>query len=221
MTIQQIAHRHRHGPLRDRTRPRQPTHRSAVRGETSLATCAINSLVGDRRLVGVHLAGPGDLWRPVRTMVAKLAHQIPDRPLLQLAIGERVDVGDQDSEWPEFVFVTASHGNEGVPARQLSATSGTAVVQTAYDTTELPTHTGDVLEVVAEDLTSDWHWCRARDDPEGWVPIKTLQAAESSISDQRPQTTQRQVAKPVEMHALIRAREADTGDQPRRSHRRR
>jgi Variant SH3 domain len=122
----------------------------------------------------------------VRTMLAMVAHQIPDRPALQLAVGERVDVGDRDSEWPEFVFVTASHGTGWVPARHLSATSGMAIVQTVYDTTELPTHAGDVVEVVAEDLTSGWLWCRARDGREGWVPIKTLQAAEPSISDQRP-----------------------------------
>ena len=126
------------------------------------------------------------MMAPVRTMVAKVAHQIPDRPPLQLVGGERVDVGDRDSEWPEFVFVAASRGTGWVPARHLSATSGTAVVQTAYDTTELPTHAGDAVEVVAEDLTSGWLWCRARDGREGWVPIKTLQPAESSISDQRP-----------------------------------
>jgi hypothetical protein len=103
------------------------------------------------------------MMSPVRTMVAKVRHQIPDRPSLQLAVGERVDVGDRDSEWPEFVFVTASHGTGWVPARHLSGTSGTVVVQTAYDTSELPTQAGDVVEVVAEDLTSGWLWCRTRD----------------------------------------------------------
>ena len=123
---------------------------------------------------------------PMRTMVAKVAHQIPDRPPLRLVDGERVDVGDRDSEWPEFVFVTASHGAGWVPARHLSAASGTAVVEIEYDTTELPTQAGEVLEVVAEDLTSGWFWCRAHDGREGWVPINTLDAAESPISDQRP-----------------------------------
>ena len=123
---------------------------------------------------------------PMRPMVAKVAHQTPDRPPLQLVAGERVDVGDRDSEWPEFVFVTASHGTGWVPARHLSTTFGTAVVRIAYDTTELPTHVGDVLEVVAEDLTSGWLWCRAHDGGEGWVPINTLEAAESPIADQRP-----------------------------------
>jgi hypothetical protein len=63
----------------------------------------------------------------------------------------------------------------GVPARHLSTVAGTALVTTAYDTTELPTHVGEVLEVVAEDLPSGWLWCRSRGGREGWVPIKTLE----------------------------------------------
>ena len=42
--------------------------------------------------------------------VGKVAHAIPDRPPLRLAVGEQVLVGDRDSGWPEFVFVTATHG---------------------------------------------------------------------------------------------------------------
>jgi SH3 domain len=112
----------------------------------------------------------------MRTVVAKVAHQIPGRPPLQLAIGERVEVGQWDTEWPEFVFVTAAHGSGWVPARHLSASSGTAVLNTSYDT-ELPTHVGDLLEVLAEDNASGWLWCRSGSGREGWVPINTLEAA--------------------------------------------
>ncbi len=110
--------------------------------------------------------------------VAKAAHAIPGRPPLRLAVGERVLVGDRDSEWPEFVFVTASHGAGWVPARRLSASSGAAVVQTPYDTTELPTEIGDALKVVVQDLQSGWLWCRSRDGREGWVPVKTLEVSD-------------------------------------------
>ena len=112
----------------------------------------------------------------MRTVVAKMAHQIPTRPPLQLAIGERVAVGQRDTEWPEFVFVTAAHGSGWVPARHLSASSGTAVLNTSYDTTELPTQVGDRLEVLAEDNASGWLWCRSGSGREGWVPINTLEA---------------------------------------------
>jgi hypothetical protein len=87
--------------------------------------------------------------RIMRTVVAKVAHRIPARQPLRPAIGDRVEVGQRDTEWPEFVFVTAEQGSGWVPARHLSTSSGTAVLTTSYDTTEL--HVGDLLEVLAED----------------------------------------------------------------------
>jgi hypothetical protein len=47
-------------------------------------------------------------------------------------------------------------------------------VHTAYDTTELPTQVGEVLDVLAEDLVSGWLWCRSSIAREGWVPISTV-----------------------------------------------
>lgn len=117
-----------------------------------------------------------DDGRMVRTVVAKVAHRVSERPPLRLAVGQRVEVGDRDTEWPEFVFVTAADGSGWVPARYLSAPSGAAVVQTAYDTTELATHVGEVLQVVAEDFISGWLWCRSHGGGEGWVPVNTLDA---------------------------------------------
>jgi hypothetical protein len=107
-------------------------------------------------------------------VVARIAHEIPDRAPLRLSVGQHVQVGERDTEWPEFVFVTAQHGSGWVPARHLSAQSGSAVVRAAYDTTELPTETGEVLEVVAEDRESGWLWCQSSSGREGWVPVKTL-----------------------------------------------
>ena len=105
----------------------------------------------------------------------RTAHEVPDRPPLQLTVGEKVQAGDRDTEWPEFVFVTAAGGTGWVPARNLSQPSGRAVVQTAYDTIELPTRIGEVLEVVAEDQASGWLWCRSSNDRQGWVPIRTIE----------------------------------------------
>lgn len=73
------------------------------------------------------------------------------------------------------MFVTASVGTGWVPARHLSAAFGTAVVRTAYDTTELPTRVGEDLDILAEDLQSGWLWCRSGDGRQGWVPIKTVE----------------------------------------------
>ena len=89
-----------------------------------------------------------------------------------------MQVGERDTEWPEFVFVTALGGSGWVPARHLSQSSGEVVVIAAYDTTELPTAAGDVLEVVAEDRRSGWLWCRSSNGREGWVPVRTVDGAD-------------------------------------------
>lgn len=114
----------------------------------------------------------------MRRVTARTAHEIPDRPPLQLTVGEEVQVGDRDTEWPEFVFITARHGTGWVPARHLSRPSEPAVVQTTYNTTELSTRVGEVLEVVAEDPVSGWLWCRSLRGggrQQGWVPIRTVE----------------------------------------------
>lgn len=101
--------------------------------------------------------------RVVRRVVAKAAHRSPQRPPLRPAVGEHVEVGARDTEWPEFVFVTAADGSGWVPARHLSARSAAAVVLT-------PRH-----DRVAEDLISRWLWCRGPVGGEGWVPAMTVE----------------------------------------------
>lgn len=118
----------------------------------------------------------------MRQVRAHTAHETPDRPPLRLNVGEEVRVGDRDTEWPEFVFVTAPHGSGWVPARQLSEQSGSAVVRAAYDTTELRTQVNETLQVGTEDLESGWLWCRSGSGRYGWVPVKTVE----EISDSDP-----------------------------------
>ncbi len=114
----------------------------------------------------------------MRRVTAVTAHVIPERPPLRLEPGQPVQVGDRDTEWPAFVFVTAAHGQGWVPARHLSASSGSGVVTTAYDTTELPTEAGETLEVLAEDARSGWLWCRSAAGREGWVPMRVVHRAD-------------------------------------------
>jgi hypothetical protein len=111
----------------------------------------------------------------VKRVRALSAHKISERAPLQVAVGDRVQAGERDTDWPEFVFVTAPEGTGWVPARYLSQPTGDAVVQTAYDTTELPTEVGDELEIVVEDTASGWHWCRNSGGREGWVPTRTIE----------------------------------------------
>lgn len=100
------------------------------------------------------------------------AHAIPDRAPLRVSPGQRVTVGEHDTHWPAFVFVTADNGSGWVPSRYLGP-DGT--VLTPYDTTELPTVAGDLLTVLARDDESGWLWVRAAEGREGWVPIDTVE----------------------------------------------
>jgi hypothetical protein len=85
-----------------------------------------------------------------------------------------VEVGKRDTEWPAFVFVTTETGAGWIPERHLDRQGVSAVVRERYDTTELPTQPGEVLEVLREDPASGWFWCRAAGGREGWVPERTL-----------------------------------------------
>ena len=106
---------------------------------------------------------------------ARISHDIPERPPIQLAPGEPVMVGDRDTDWPAFVFVTAAGGQGWVPARYLSADAGAAVVELGYDTTELAVATGQEVTVVERDDESGWWWCRTDNGSEGWVPVSVLE----------------------------------------------
>lgn len=107
-------------------------------------------------------------------VVARSTHDVPERSPIQLEVGESVEVGERDDEWPAFVFVTTHRGSGWVPERNLARDGALATVREAYDTTELPTHEGEQLEVLREDQASGWMWCRAGNGREGWVPERTL-----------------------------------------------
>ncbi len=63
-----------------------------------------------------------DILRSVnRVVVATSAHEIPDCAPIQVQIGDQVNVGERDTEWPAFVFVTAQNGSGWVPERTVAA----------------------------------------------------------------------------------------------------
>lgn len=115
----------------------------------------------------------------MRRVRAAVAHTVPDRPALRTVVGQWVDLGPRDDEWPEFVFVRGSGGAGWVPARYLSEPiGGRASVTQAYDATELATKPGELLDAIDEDVESGWIWCRSAGGREGWVPAKTLEWTE-------------------------------------------
>ncbi|TPG05097.1 hypothetical protein EAH85_14090 [Curtobacterium flaccumfaciens] len=101
-------------------------------------------------------------------------HVIPERSPLVVRPGEVVQVGERDTEWPAFVFVTASHGTGWVPARHINIDDSVGVVCVRYDTAELPAKSGEHVAVLDDDLESGWSWCRNAAGREGWIPHRVL-----------------------------------------------
>lgn len=117
------------------------------------------------------------------TVRAVTAHEIPDRAPLRVTPGQQVQLGERDTTWPEFVFVTADGGSGWVPARHIEAGMGASgVLRIAYDTTELPTAAGDELTVLETDEISGWSWVRSASGREGWVPNSTIEPVPSGLA---------------------------------------
>jgi hypothetical protein len=106
---------------------------------------------------------------------ATAAHTIPQRTPIQVRPGQHVRVGQHDTEWPAFVFVTAESGEGWVPERHLDTSRDPAVVLTDYDTTVLATTAGEELTLVRSDDPSGWAWVRNDAGREGWVPWRTVE----------------------------------------------
>jgi hypothetical protein len=104
-------------------------------------------------------------------------HEIPERAPLVLVPGDVVQVGDRDTEWPAFVFVTAAQGTGWVPARHIDIDGSIGTVRVGYDTTELPATSGENVDVLVDDSESGWSWCRNADGREGWIPQRSLATA--------------------------------------------
>lgn len=107
-------------------------------------------------------------------VVAVSDHEIPERAPIRIVPGDRVDVGERDTTWRSFVFVTTSSGSGWVPERHLSQDRPNATVLSSYDTRELPVRAGERLVLLADDAASGWSWCRNPAGHTGWVPHEVL-----------------------------------------------
>ncbi|SDT60180.1 SH3 domain-containing protein [Jiangella sp. DSM 45060] len=111
---------------------------------------------------------------PDDPIVAAAGHEIPERAAIRIEPGETVEVGERDTTWPAFVFVTTTSGSGWVPERHLNDERPRAVVVHGYDTQELPVSAGERLTVTADDPESGWSWCVNAAGRAGWVPHSAL-----------------------------------------------
>lgn len=102
------------------------------------------------------------------------AHRAPDRPAMRMQAGERVTLGDRDSEWPEFVWTALASGLGGwVPSALFDAERGHASALQDYDTQELAADPGD--ELVLHNELAGWWWAENARGDTGWIPARKLE----------------------------------------------
>lgn len=100
-------------------------------------------------------------------------HRAPDRPPVQLAVGDAATLGERDTEWPEFVWATLTSGLGGwIPAVQFDRERGEATAREAYDTRELDAEPGERLRLHHE--MAGWWWAENERGACGWIPARAL-----------------------------------------------
>ena len=98
--------------------------------------------------------------------------------------GESVQLGQRDSEWPEFIWATDPRGNSGwVHERYLDRDHGTAIAIRDYSARELDAEAGQVLELVEE--AGGWWWAKNNDGAQGWLPARDISIEQKVIEQDR------------------------------------
>jgi SH3-like domain-containing protein len=106
-------------------------------------------------------------------MAVVVAPWAASHPAMTLRLGDLVDVGDRDDDWPEYVWCTRDDGEGWVPDEVLSLRGdGSAVALRDYSTAELSVEPGDEVTVI--DRLASWSWCEDAAGRRGWVPDSVL-----------------------------------------------
>ena len=93
-------------------------------------------------------------------------------PLI-LSKGDIVKTGNEDKEFPGWIWCTTSDNNSGwISQTYLEINKNSAVLKKDYNATELNVDIGQILKVFFED--TDWAWCEAEDSLKGWVPVNKI-----------------------------------------------
>ncbi len=102
------------------------------------------------------------------------AHRAPERPAIRVTIGDRVTLGERDTDWPQFVWAMLASGLGGwIPAAMFDAERGPARALDDYDTRELDAGEGELLVLHHE--TASWWWAQDARGRTGWIPARNIE----------------------------------------------
>ena len=109
------------------------------------------------------------------TVIAEHRSKFPE-PLVAGA-GETVRIGNEDDEFPGWVWCTNKAGvGAWVPQIYLKIDGAAGELIRDYNSFEMTAESGDELEIIDE--AAGWLWCRKADGSTGWVPSEKVQLDE-------------------------------------------
>lgn len=101
------------------------------------------------------------------------AHRSPARPAIRVNSGDQVTLGERDTEWPAFTWVTLANGLGGwMPATIFTVAGERATALQDYDTRELDVDEGEVVVLHRE--MANWWWAENAAGDTGWVPSRNV-----------------------------------------------
>ncbi|MBN1218919.1 MAG: SH3 domain-containing protein [Anaerolineae bacterium] len=93
---------------------------------------------------------------------------------LVIKVGEKLTVGEKESEWSGWLWCTNQDGKSGwVPEKYVEHKGDIGVARFDYDATELSVDIGQELIIDCEE--SGWIWCTNQQGLQGWVPVVHLE----------------------------------------------
>ncbi|MFW9896286.1 MAG: SH3 domain-containing protein [Candidatus Thorarchaeota archaeon] len=92
---------------------------------------------------------------------------------LKLQKGERVQIGQKESEWQGWIWCKNTIGQERwVPGNYLDIKGGVGIMLLDYEATELEVSIGE--ELIMEVEESGWGWMKNKQGRKGWVPLENI-----------------------------------------------
>lgn len=96
---------------------------------------------------------------------------------IKFQVGDVVQIGDIDNEFPGWVWVTTYDGNQGwapIQFLQIDDKNKTGISLQNYSACELNTKIGDQLILLQE--LNGWAWVENDRNEHGWVPSNTIES---------------------------------------------
>ncbi len=112
---------------------------------------------------------PGTLARVIR------AYQAVYPDLLVIKTGEELNVGENDTQWPAFVWCTNRAGKGGwVPDNYIDRQAeGRGLARRDYSAAELSAAVGE--EIILEQEEGGWFWATNQAGEKGWIPVEHVE----------------------------------------------